>query len=62
MLLRRIFKQGNSQVISIPGYALAELGLDVGDYFIMEVLGTKGIYLTPRTAVQQEAQRLSRRN
>ena len=56
MLLRRIFRQGNSQVISIPSYALAELGLDVGDYFIMEVLGTKGIYLTPRTAAQQEAQ------
>jgi antitoxin component of MazEF toxin-antitoxin module len=58
MLLRRIFKQGNSAVVTIPMYLLAELGLEIGDYFIIEGLGSRGVFMTPRTAKEVEARRI----
>jgi antitoxin component of MazEF toxin-antitoxin module len=59
MLLRKIFKQGNSAVISLPDYLLAEMGLAVGDYFIVEGLGSRSVLLTPRTAKDEEARRVA---
>jgi len=62
MLLRRIFKQGNSAVVTLPMYLLAELGLEIGDYFIVEGLGARGVLMTPRTALEVEARKLSHSN
>ena len=30
--LRKLFKQGNSTVISIPDYLLQEMGIEAGDF------------------------------
>lgn len=36
MIERRIFKQGNSFAITIPGIMLDQLGVAVGDYLLLE--------------------------
>ena len=36
MIVRRLIKQGNSVVVSIPANYLKELGVSVGDYVILD--------------------------
>jgi hypothetical protein len=36
---------------------LVEMGLQVGDYFIVEGIGSRTVVLTPRTAKEEERRR-----
>lgn len=48
--LRRVYRQGNSQVISIPSFALDHCGLAVGGYFELHLQFGPAILLTPHYA------------
>lgn len=57
--LRRIYKQGNSIVVSIPAYILRELDVEAGDYFLIHPTGPKTLMMEAVTqpmasAVYQE--------
>ena len=57
MLRRKIFKQGNSLVVAIPDYVLAQIGVTDGDYLIIEAMGSKGLFMSPQTAQEAKALR-----
>jgi len=44
---RRIFKQGNSKVISIPEYVLDYCDMKEGDYFQISVIPGPAVLLKP---------------
>lgn len=50
-ILRKMFKTGNSVVVSVPSYLLAELGLDVNSQVYLDRLYSKkeliGFKITP---------------
>ena len=48
---RRIYKQGNSKVISVPQHILDHLSIEVGDYFEISIVSSTSALLT---AVPQE--------
>lgn len=50
MVYRRLFKQGNSLVFSVPGYMLDKAGVGRGDYFMIEQRNDGVIVLTGATA------------
>ena len=58
-VLRRIWKQGNSDVISIPFYMLEQVGLSRGDYFDVSVISGDSIMLVGKRkeTVQHRVQR-----
>lgn len=47
-VLRRIWKQGNSSVISVPYYMLEQLHLDIGDYFEISVISDEAMMLVAK--------------
>ena len=44
---RRIYRQGNSAVISLPTWALDYCKVEVGDYFVIEAMDVPGLKLLP---------------
>ncbi|MCK5614433.1 hypothetical protein KAR91_71875 [Candidatus Pacearchaeota archaeon] len=54
-MFRRIFKQGNSAVITIPLYLLEQQGVEIGDYFKLDSYPNQMLTLTPVTKGQREA-------
>jgi len=44
---RRIYRQGNSAVISLPTWALDYCKVEVGDYFVVEAMDVPGLKLLP---------------
>ena len=54
---RKIFRQGNSAVVSLPEYVLTELDCDIGDYMLLK-LGAGGcLILTPKSAEERGGDR-----
>jgi antitoxin component of MazEF toxin-antitoxin module len=47
---RRIFKQGNSLVLSLPAHVVNEVGAKRGDYFNVTVVDRKWIVLSVASA------------
>ena len=47
---RKIYKSGNSVVISLPGWLLEQHGVGIGDSFVMVSQPGVGIQLTPVSA------------
>lgn len=47
-VIRRVYKQGNSYVVSLPLWALEQLGMVKGDQFTLELLGRTELRLRPR--------------
>jgi len=45
MSLRRIYRIGNSKVISLPEHLLAQIGADTGDYLHISIEGEKIRYV-----------------
>lgn len=45
--LRRVYRQGNSYVISVPTFALEHCGLVVGGYFELSLVSGPAIVLKP---------------
>lgn len=45
--LRRVYRQGNSCVISIPVWALNHCGLEIGGYFTLDLTPGPAIVLKP---------------
>lgn len=56
MLIRRLYKQGNSLVISLPGWLVEQVNMKVGDEFVVEAIGKTEIRLRPR-AVEEAINR-----
>lgn len=50
---RRVYKQGNSTVISLPAWMLGELGIGVTDYFKVEFSKSGYLKLTPVSKAQK---------
>lgn len=48
---RRVYRQGNSWVISIPEWALDHCHLSSGDYFELSIVPGPAILLTPRISL-----------
>lgn len=46
-LIRRVYKQGNSYVVSLPEWILEQMKMEVGDRFTVEPIGRKEIRLRP---------------
>jgi antitoxin component of MazEF toxin-antitoxin module len=46
MVFRRLFKNGGSVVVSIPGHVLEALGVEVGDYLGMELASGRWLRVT----------------
>jgi antitoxin component of MazEF toxin-antitoxin module len=46
MVYRKLYKQGNSVVFSVPSYMLDRAGIDAGDYFLVEQVSSGVIHLT----------------
>lgn len=61
-VLRRIWKQGNSDVISIPFYMLAQVHIGRGDYFEVSVISDDAIMLVAKRkeTVQNRVQKNGR--
>lgn len=53
---RRIYRQGNSKVISIPQHILDHLGIEVGDYFELAIVSTTAALLTAVPAATHDYQ------
>jgi len=53
---RRIYKQGNSKVISVPPHILDHLNIDVGDYLELSIISATAILLTAVPAARHEYQ------
>ncbi len=51
---RRIFRQGNSLVISIPIWMIEGIGLKKGDYIAMTLEGKKRIVISRVTVIGRE--------
>lgn len=60
-IYRRIFKQGHSNVITIPEYVLDQLGLKIGDYFIVKCQPGVGVLLQPATVEQKNSDRFAKK-
>lgn len=56
---RKIYKSGNSVVISLPAWLLEQHGLEVGDYFIMKSSPGVGVQLTPASQEDKDRDRWS---
>lgn len=56
---RKIYKQGHSSVITIPAWAMDQLGVKDGDYFLFKVNAEHGIFLMPVTEEDYRADRWS---
>ncbi len=57
---RRVYKQGNSLVVSLPGWMLEELGIGKADYFKIEYSKSGYLKLTPVSSESKQADRYSR--
>lgn len=53
---RRIYKQGNSKVISVPQHILDHLGIEVGDYFEISIISSATALLTAIPAERHDYQ------
>jgi antitoxin component of MazEF toxin-antitoxin module len=60
-IYRRIFKTGNSVVISLPAYVLDQQGVEVGDYFIVKSQPDVGVFLRPAKAEEKNSDRWARK-
>ena len=47
MIIRRLFKQGGSVVVSIPKNYLSDLGLEINDYVVLDLKPKEHIKIRP---------------